>query len=155
TPAGFLVDRTNARLVLITGVLLGAIAFAVAAAVDSFWVLVAMFALLGVGNTVYHPADYSLLSRRIAPERISQAYSLHSFAGMLGSAATPGTVLFLHGLFGWRGAFYGAAILGGLVALVLLFQADDEPARPLPKPREGETHHTGWRLLFSAPMLVN
>ena len=155
TPAGFLIDRTNARLMLVAGVLLGAISFAVAAAINSFWVLVAMFGLLGVANTVYHPADYALLSRRVAPERISQAYSLHSFAGMLGSAATPGTVLFLHSLFGWRGAFYGAAIFGTLVALVLLFHTDDEPMRQPAKPREGETHDTGWRLLLSPPMLVN
>ena len=58
--------------------------------VNSFWVLVAMFALVGLGNTVYHPADYALLSRHVAAERVGQAYSIHTFAGMLGSAAAPG-----------------------------------------------------------------
>ena len=77
---------------------------------NSYWVLIAMFGLIGLGNTVYHPADYALLSRHVAPERMSQAYSVHTFAGMLGSAAAPGAVLFLHGLFGWRGAFLGAAV---------------------------------------------
>ena len=71
-----------------------------------------MFGLIGLGNTVYHPADYALLSRHVAPERMSQAYSVHTFAGMLGSAAAPGAVLLMHGLFGWRGAFLGAAALG-------------------------------------------
>ena len=85
--------------------LLGAVGFAVAAVVDSYWVLIAAFGLLGLGNTVYHPADYALLSRHVAPERMSQAYSVHTFAGMLGSAAAPGAVLLMHGLYGWRGAF--------------------------------------------------
>ena len=89
TPAGFLIDRINARLALIAGLLLGAIGFAVAAVVNSYWVLIAAFGLIGLGNTVYHPADYTLLSRHVAPERISHAYSLHTFAGMLGSAAAP------------------------------------------------------------------
>jgi FSR family fosmidomycin resistance protein-like MFS transporter len=57
TPAGFLVDWLGARVILIVGLLIGASAFVVVGMVDSFWVLVAMFGLAGVGNTVYHPAD--------------------------------------------------------------------------------------------------
>jgi MFS transporter, FSR family, fosmidomycin resistance protein len=155
TPAGFLIDRINARLALVAGLLLGAVAFAIAAAVNSFWVLIAMFALLGVANTVYHPADYALLSRHVAPERMSQAYSVHTFAGMLGSAATPGAILLLHSLFGWRGAFAGAAIFGALVALLLLLQPDSEPHRAPGKPREAEPADTSWRLLLTAPILMN
>ena len=30
--------------------------------IDSFWVFVAMFGVMGAANTVYHPADYTLLS---------------------------------------------------------------------------------------------
>src|SRR5262245_42482982 len=75
TWAGFLVDRTGARNVLIGGLLIGAAALAGAAVMPSYWGFVAMFALLGLGNTVYHPADYAALSRRIAPARLSQAYA--------------------------------------------------------------------------------
>ncbi len=127
TPAGFLIDRINARLALVAGLVLGAIGFVVAAVVDSYWVLIAMFGVIGLGNTVYHPADYALLSRHVAPARMSQAYSVHTFAGMLGSAAAPGAVLLMHGMFGWRGAFLGAAVLGFVAALLLLFQPDAEP----------------------------
>ena len=67
TPAGFLVDRMSARMILICGLLLGAAAFAVAGLVNSFWVFVAMFAVAGVANTVYHPADYALLSQHVPP----------------------------------------------------------------------------------------
>ena len=62
TPVGFFIDRTDARANLIAGLLIGASAITVAALVDSFLVFVAMFGLLGVANTVYHPADYTLLS---------------------------------------------------------------------------------------------
>jgi FSR family fosmidomycin resistance protein-like MFS transporter len=155
TPAGFLVDRVNARLVLIAGLVLGAIAYAVAAVVDSFWVLVAMFGVLGVANTVYHPADYAILSRRIGPDFVSQAYSIHTFAGMLGSAATPAIALLLHNAFGWRGAFLGTAVLGFAVALWLIFQPDG-PSEPAPtRPHESPAADTSWRLLLSAPILAN
>ena len=43
TPAGFLIDRINARLALIAGPALGAAGFAIAALVNSYWVLIAVF----------------------------------------------------------------------------------------------------------------
>ena len=52
-----------------------------------------MFALAGVGNTVYHPADYALLSHHVPSDRIGQAFSVHTFAGMLGSAVAPASLL--------------------------------------------------------------
>src|SRR5436190_21233981 len=51
TPAGFLTDRIGAPAVLVTGLLLGAGAFALAGLISSFWFLVAMFAVAGLGNT--------------------------------------------------------------------------------------------------------
>src|SRR5262245_17109981 len=154
TPAGFLVDRFNGRLVLIAGLLLQAAAFAVAGLVNSFWVLLAMFALMGVGNTVYHPADYSLLSRHVAAERVSYAYSVHTFSGLLGGAAAPGSILFLHSLFGWRGAFVGAAVLGFAVAAALMLQPEPAAPRPAAKARQ-DGADTSWRLLLSTPILIN
>jgi FSR family fosmidomycin resistance protein-like MFS transporter len=155
TPAGFLIDRINARFSLIAGLILGAAGFAIAGMVDSYWVLLAAYGLIGLGNTVYHPSDYALLSRHVAPERMSQAYSAHTFAGMLGSAVAPAAVLFMHGLYGWRGAFLGAAALGAVAALVMLFTPGGE-AQPAPaKPATASIGHTDWRVLLTAPILVN
>jgi FSR family fosmidomycin resistance protein-like MFS transporter len=154
TPTGFLIDRINARFALIAGLIFGAAGFAIAAAVNSYWVLIAAFGLVGLGNTVYHPADYALLSRHVAPARMSQAYSVHTFAGMLGSAAAPAAVLLMHGAYGWRGAFLGAAALGVLAAFVLLFTPGGEAHPPAGKPAASEGP-TDWRLLLTAPILVN
>lgn len=159
TPAGFLVDRISARWVLVGGLLLGAGAFTVAALVPSFWVLVAMFAVAGLGNTVYHPADYAILSHSVADDRMSHAFSVHTFSGMLGSAAAPASLLYLQSLFGWRGAFLGAAILGGAVALLLAVQRESVFARSRPMVRRPASTATagpeGWRLLLSGPIVRN
>ena len=109
TPAGFLVDRIGARGVLIAGVALGTAAFAVAGLVNSFVVFIAMYAVAGLGNTVYHPADYSLLSHHAPPSRIGQVFSFHTFSGILGAAVAPATLLAMQSRFGWRGAYVGAA----------------------------------------------
>src|SRR5215470_18874414 len=121
TPTGFLVDRVNARMVIICGLLLGAGAIAIAGLVHSFWVFVAMFAVAGIANTVYHPANYALLSQHIPPARAGRVFSFHTFSGMLGNAVAPPTLLFMQEWVGWRGAFVGAAALGLLAAIVLIF----------------------------------
>jgi MFS transporter, FSR family, fosmidomycin resistance protein len=114
-----------------------------------------MFGLMGLGNTVYHPADYALLSRHVAPERMGQAYSVHTFAGLLGTAAAPVGMLSAYALFGWRGAMLSAAALGVLVAAGLLLQRDAPERAPPPKPREAQGAGDGWRLLLTAPILIN
>jgi predicted MFS family arabinose efflux permease len=58
-------------------------------------------------------------------------------------------------LFGWRGAFLGAAAIGVIAALLLLFQRDTEPYQPASKPREASSGPTNWRLLLTAPILMN
>src|SRR6266550_1612795 len=94
TPVGFFIDRTGARINLIGGLLLGSAVIAIAGAVHSFWVFIAMFAVLGPANTVYHPADYTLLSERVSPRRMTQVFSFHTCSGMIGSAIAPVTLLF-------------------------------------------------------------
>jgi MFS family permease len=158
TPAGFLVDRVSARLLLILGLIIGAAAFATAALVHSFWLFVAMFALAGLGNTVYHPADYALLSRHIPAERVSRAFSLHTFAGMLGNAAAPPSLLFLQSQMGWRGAFLGAAVLGLVAALAAALQSDlPELAGSTGRKGRDAGGQTGgaWQLLTAPPILLN
>ena len=155
TPAGFLIDRINARFAPIAGLLSAPPALPSRRPSNSYWVLIAAFGLVGLGNTVYHPADYALLSRHVAPARMSHAYSVHTFAGMLGSAVAPGAVLLMHSMYGWRGAFLGAATLGVVAALVLLFTPGGNAAPTTGKPAATTSGPTNWRLLMGAPILVN
>ena len=156
TPAGFLVDRLGARALLILGLVIGATSFVTAGLVDSFWVMIAMFAIAGMGNTVYHPADYTLLSQHVPADRIGQAFSLHTFAGMLGSAVAPASLLVMQSSWGWRGAFIGAGVLGFAVALLLLVVRDGTISTANAGTRPGsDSSDAGWRLLLSAPILLN
>lgn len=165
TPAGFLVDWLGARTLLIAGLIVGAVSFIVVGLVDSFWVMVAMFALAGVGNTVYHPADYSLLSHHVPSERMGQAYSIHTFAGLLGSAVTPASLLIMQNLWGWRGAFIGAGLFGLAVAAILVLVREEpvaaataqrgDTAKKADASTQTANLQTAWQLLLSAPILLN
>jgi MFS family permease len=158
TPAGFLVDRVGPRSVLVCGLVLGAAAFATVGLVPSFPLLVAMFAVAGVANSVYHPADYAILSQLVSNARAGQAFSMHIFAGFLGTAVAPATMLVLQGWLGWQGALVAASVMGLLVAALFLgqpaalFETPPKPARKLDETPAGAA---GWALLLSPPILLN
>ena len=156
TPAGFLVDWLGARILLIGGLAIGASAFMLVGLIHSFLAMVALFALAGVGNTIYHPADYALLSQHVPSDRIGQAFSVHTFAGMLGSAVAPATLLAMQSLWGWRGAFIGAGLLGFAVVGLLLALRDGADTGTVAPPRaSGGATTVGWRILLAPPILLN
>ena len=158
-PAGFLADRFGARRLLIGGLVLSSIGVIVAGSTPTYGALVGGMALMGLANTIYHPADYSILSHSIPGRRIGQAFSIHTFFGTFGTAIAPVTMLFLAKLWGWHGAFVGASIFGFGMALVLLLNRDVLP-EPVAAPRVVTSSplasdKTGWRLLFSPPIIRN
>jgi MFS transporter, FSR family, fosmidomycin resistance protein len=162
TPIGFLVDRIGARVVLIAGLAIASIAYAIAGIANSFWVFVAMYGVAGLGNTVFHPADYSLLSHHAPKERLGQVFSFHSFAGILGSAIAPATLLYMQSFFGWRGAYVGASVFGFIVLVALIAQPEPKtetthaaraPINAPAKARGGMAD--SWRVLMTAPILLN
>ncbi|MEA2935453.1 MAG: transporter, family, fosmidomycin resistance protein [Variibacter sp.] len=159
TPAGFLVDRIGARPVLIGGLLVGALALTGAALLAPFWAFITMFGLLGVGNAVYHPADYSLLSQHVSGSRMSRAYSAHTFAGMIGGAIAPVTLLVISASYGWRGAYLASAAFGFATAALLILFGDalreNKPRARAEDLGQDVAEPVGWSLFLSAPILFN
>lgn len=158
TPIGFIVDRFGARFVLIAGLAVASVAYAVAGLANSYWVFVAMYGLAGLGNTVFHPADYSLLSLHAPKQKVGQVFAFHSFAGIVGSAIAPPTLLYMQHAFGWRGAYVGASIIGFMVLAVLIAQPEPVNIEPhaTKAPAQSRAGAGGsWSVLLTAPILLN
>jgi MFS family permease len=81
--------------------------------------------LAGLGNAPFHPADFTILNRRVSPARIGHAFSVHGITGNLGWAAAP---LFLVGLSeltgSWRLAYVGMALVAAAVLLLMFVHRD-------------------------------
>lgn len=153
TPAGFLVDRFGAVRILICGLMLLSVSFLLVAAAPPFLLLVPLMALAGLGNSVFHPADYSIMSALIAPRLIGRAYSLHAVAATLGYAAAPVGMLALASFMPWNRAVLVPAFAAGVTGLYFLLRRGDfiVPLRPL------EVHESAFgsiRALASAPIVA-
>jgi MFS family permease len=158
TPAGFLVDRIGARVMLTLGLILSGIAICVSALLPGYWFFLIGYALLGIANTVYHPADYSILSATIDGKRMGKAFSIHTFAGYLGSGVTPAMVVASVAIWGWNGGFLCAAVLSFGAAILLMVTGSVLPRVPrkthAAAARKNDTK-VGLDLLLSGPILRN
>lgn len=122
--AGFVVDRVGARAVLFSGVgLLGVSALLLSQA-QNYPMLLAGAMLAGLGNSVFHPADFTLLNKRVSAPRLGHAFSAHGLSGNLGWAAAPVFMTAMAGLFDWRTALFLASVIPFTV-LVILFAYRD------------------------------
>ena len=156
TPAGFLVDKIGARVMLTAGLILSGVAICVAALLPGYWFFLIGYALLGVANTVYHPADYSILSATIDGKRMGKAFSVHTFAGYLGSGVTPAMVVAAVAIWGWNGGFLVAAVLSFAAAILLMVTGSVLPRAPRRSAAAARTgNEVGWKLLLSGPILRN
>lgn len=117
--SGFIVDKLGPRPVLFVG--LGALALAAFgyAMATSYWMLLAFAVLGGIGNGVFHPVDYTLFNRKVAPTRLGHAYSVHGITGSLGWALAPAFVVPIAIAYSWRVALASAGTLAVVVLLVL------------------------------------
>jgi MFS family permease len=120
--AGILVDRYGARPLLVGGLVLLSGAIALAGLAPSYWVFLPLAIVAGLGNSVFHPADLSILSHCVREGRLGRAYAVHGFAGALGYATAPVLVVAIASATSWRAAPVAVG-LGGL-AIAALIQAN-------------------------------
>ncbi|MEY2891017.1 MAG: hypothetical protein RJA98_925 [Pseudomonadota bacterium] len=115
--SGFVVDKVGARPVLFAALCSFVLAAVATASARSYDGLLVAAALAGLGNAPFHPADFTILNKRVSPQRLGHAFSVHGISGNLGWAAAP---LFLTGLTQALGSWRLAALAAGAWALAVL-----------------------------------
>ncbi len=119
--AGFLVDRYGALRVLYGGMaLLGLSALGLAAS-SSYASLLLFSGVAGLGNSIFHPSDFTILNRRVSQTRLPHAFSWHGIAGSIGWAAAPPVLAGLAALYSWQIALlFGAVLAFGVLTLLVM-----------------------------------
>jgi MFS family permease len=119
-PIGYLADHIGARKILLMGLCLGGGALIALGLHLSYPWLIVSAALLGLANSVYHPANYAILSAHMNEARMGRAFSIHTFAGFLGGAVAPAIMAALVATIGGHGALIVAGAIGPAVAVLIL-----------------------------------
>jgi len=153
--SGFLVDRLGARRVLLAGMTLLAGATVAFGLVPAFWLLLPVALVAGLGNSVFHPADYAIFNASVSSPRVARAYSVHGILGTLGWVVAPVVVITVEQAAGWRAALVAAGGLGLAAALVVAWHTrplavhHDLRGRPAVQPLAADV-----RVLLSPPILA-
>lgn len=121
-PAGFLVDRYGAKLLLSIGLALCALGTILTAGATDYWMILVGGIVLGVGNSVFHPADYSIMAGSIDEKYMGRAFSLHSFSGNLGNAIAPVVLIGITTFYNWRVALLVSGVTGFIILAGLMTQ---------------------------------
>ena len=117
--SGFWVDRVGARPVLFSAIGVFLLAALVAASAQGYSWLIVAAVLAGLGNSPFHPCDFTILNQRVSTARLGHAFSTHGISGSLGWALAPLFYLGLTSWVGWRNAYLVAALLYAVVLLIL------------------------------------
>ncbi|MBV8703698.1 MAG: MFS transporter [Acetobacteraceae bacterium] len=154
TPVGFLVDRHGARPFLVGGTLLMSLSIAAMGLASSFWQILGLAVLSGVGNSVIHPADYAIISGSADKERMGRSFALHTFSGNLGFSAGPPVIAALMLAMGWRAALTLVGLLGVPVVAAILLQSGILRDQARHAPSAHGTAASGRALLLSRTMVM-
>lgn len=158
TAAGFVVDRFGAHRVLVAGLALCGVGAIMAGLAQSYPMLLVAVVIAALGNSVFHPADFSILNGSVSAGRIGRAYSMHGLLGNLGWVAAPATIFPLSLVIGWRGALMTVGLVGIVAAIVIATQyqvlRDDRSAARSGAGAAEPVSPTPVGVLFSTPVLL-
>ena len=145
---GEVVDRYGARLVLLIGMTLLALSTLLAAFAPNYEVFLPLAVIGGIGNSVFHPCDLSILTHKVSSARMGRAFGAHQLGGMLGYAAAPALMLGGALLVGWRTYIFMAGV-AGLAMVLALWLAGERLATPAGMKAGGSVAPPTWAELFA------
>lgn len=128
--AGFVVDRIGARRALLGGIVLLGLAGVILGLAPNYATLIVVAAVAGAGNSVFHPADFTLLNHNVSGPRLGHAFSVHGLSGNLGYAAAPVAMTAVTLAADWRVAAFTTTGLALAALLPLLIRRDALTVEP-------------------------
>ncbi|MGI9607094.1 MAG: MFS transporter, partial [Acidimicrobiales bacterium] len=112
-------DRAGRRRwMLVFGFGVGAVGFLAMAAAPSFWFIVAVSTLAGLGAATYHPQATAFIVTAF-PQRRGRMLGIHGWGGSAGHFLAPAVVVLAVDRFEWRPAMAMIAVPLALTAVVL------------------------------------
>jgi MFS family permease len=149
-PVGDLVDRIGAKRVFVAGIAVTGLGTMATTLSTSYAMLLAFALLAGVGQSVFHPADFALLETVTDETNRGKGFGTHTFAGFLGFAAGPLIAGGLGVRYGWRTALFGLGTVGVAYAVAVWLTMEPvhlgkQSEAGTPGPDAGDRDEAFWR----------
>ncbi len=123
-------DRSGRRRwMLMFGFSVGAVGFLAMAAAPTFWFIVGVSLLCGLGGATYHPQATAYITSAY-PDRRGSMLGIHGWGGSVGHFLAPAAVVLTISAFNWRLAMVGIAVPLVIAAVALRVKLDETPATP-------------------------
>ncbi|MGE3148481.1 MAG: MFS transporter [Pseudorhodoplanes sp.] len=153
---GFVVDRFGAPFVLAIGMAVGAMAIVLIGFSTTYWQLVVLMLIYGIGDSVFHPADYAILGNNVSPSHVAKGFAIHNFTGMLGFAVTPIAATTLSLWIGWHKVMIVFGMVGLFLSLFVLLNQRllRSEVHAVAKKSDDGTQESGWKILLRRPVLL-
>ncbi len=143
---GYLADRYGRRAFLVAGPLVSGVFVSLMGLAPTFWVLMVILTLGGLGSAAFHPPGASYAARVSEGKGSGARYSVFSFGGSVGFALGPlaaVTLVAWGGLEGLWVAMIPALVLTPIFYLNLPSGRKDRSVHPPPRPGEVLRHLRG------------
>ena len=138
-PLGVALDRFGPRGVVPALMLVAAAGSLVFASADSFTVLAAGRALMGLGMAAVLMGSFKAFSLWFPPGRFAAAAGLVMGIGALGGLLSATPLAYVSDLFGWRSVFsWGAAAVIASAIAIFFFTRNAPPGVELPRIKDGK-----------------
>ncbi len=134
---GYLADRHGRRIFVVLGPLLSGVFLSLIGLAPTFWILVGLLLMGGLGSATFHPPGASFAARVSEGKGSGLRMSVFSLGGSLGFAFGP---LVAVAVVGWRGLEgLWVAMIPGILVAVALFRLlppgrSERSAMPPPSP---------------------
>lgn len=142
-PMGVFSDRYGATPFFIGGLVCLSLGIITMSFAPGILFLVVIAAFNGTADSVFHPADYTIMAARVRQSWMGRCFAIHTTTGFLGFAAAPIVMTFLVSVWDWRAALVAVGIFGLAIAVVaflcrrLLQGAVYEPAKKIGGEKSG------------------
>ena len=157
-PIGVLVDRFSPCTILVTGLIIEGLVFCVLGLFPNYAALLVLMAIAGACNSVFHPANYTILDGRVSDKKMGRAFSIHSFGGYLGAAVAPIVVVGVAAMTNWQIAVsvtgVGGLVIAGILILNRAHLRTDKPFVPKSNDPVKSRNSGSLQILWSAPILL-
>lgn len=152
-PFGRLADKVSRKKILSAGVFVWSLLTAGSGIAQNFWQIFLFRLGVGVGEASCAPAATSLISDLFPPEKRARALSIFMLGLPIGIAlsfAVSGTIA---RQYGWRTAFFVAAIPGILLSAAALFIREPLRESILPTSAAGKSEASPYRKILALPAM--